>query len=614
MSKDKAAHDQDKATGLAQTPPPEKNAEQPAPQTRKSEPRFWGKLQTFKRKIGTLNFLLFGLVVLVGGAVYLRLQQAETNTSNPSTQLIIVQLNDIYRLDSVRAGKRGGLARVVTLLRQLKTQNPGIPIIVLHAGDFLSPSLESNVFHGKQMIDAMNFIHDVSPLYVVPGNHEFDFDNKYKGYLSEAIIKSRFPWVASNLERNDPALLPALRDSVKQHVVVTFGSLRLGIFGLTIDKAHGDKDQPYAPISGDYARIAGAQIEELEREGADLVVGLTHLNIGDDRELAKLKQKYPRFLWIAGGHEHSLDREPGWSGAALITKGDSNGRTVWKISVVKNDQNIDIREESVVIDESIQPDPAFTQNIENFYRAKLRNERPYLDTVILTKPDGLTERDRCYDGTEEAVRDRESNWGNFLTDTMLKAYKGKPADVAVLNGGSIRVDDIICERITFENLERTFPYGETPVVFVKLTGKDLKRQILDSSIGSKRGDGRFLQVSGVTFRRDFSAGPSGVIKDLKLQSGQRQIAFDDNRTYTVAVNEYLFKCGDDYKFREFVTHYIPAGPDLRALTYAALSAQTKSKTQPQGRIIDLPDYVILPALSKPVWKKLEALEQPCPLK
>jgi 5'-nucleotidase len=576
-----------------------------APETRKTlRQKLAARWVSFKNKIGILGFMLAGLMLLVAGAVYLSSQPAGTNNSNPSPQLIIVQLNDIYRLDAVRAGKRGGLARVVALLRQLKTQNPGVPVIVLHAGDFLSPSLESSLFHGSQMIDAMNFINDVAPLYVVPGNHEFDFDDKDKGYLTEAILKSKFPWVASNLERNDSALLPVLRDNVKQNVLVTFGRVRLGIFGLTIDRSHGDQDQPYAAISGDYARIAGAQIEELERQGADLIVGLTHLNIGDDHELAKLRQQHPRFLWIAGGHEHSLDREFGWPGAALITKGDSNARTVWKISVMQNDLNVSIREESVTIDESIQPDPAFTTNVENFYRYKLRNERPYLDTVISTQPN------RCYDGTEEAVRDRESDWGDFLTDTMRQTYKDQPADVAVLNGGSIRIDDTICDRITFENLERTFAY-ETPVVFVKLKGKDLKQYILESSAGSKRGDGRFLQVSGVTFRRDLS-GSSGVIKDLELQSEKGQIPFDENKTYVVAVNKYIFDCGDGYRFRQFVTEYIPAGPDLRALTYAALSAPTKNAAQSRGRIIDLPGYVNLPLVSAPKWETLNPVDQRCP--
>jgi len=562
-------------------------------------------LRKLGNKAGTIGYLLMGLVFLVAVALYLNWQGVPSNDSNPSTELIIVQINDIYRLDAVRAGKRGGLARVVSLLRQLKTQNPGVPVIVLHAGDFLSPSLESNLFHGAQMIDAMNFIHDIAPLYVVPGNHEFDYSDTDKGYLTEAILKSKFPWVASNIERNDSALLPALRDNVRQNIVLTIGNTKLGIFGLTIAGAQGGKDRPYAPISEDYVRIASTQIQQLERESAELIVGLTHLNIGDDHELAKLTQQHPRFLWIAGGHEHSLDREPASSGTALITKGDSNARTVWKVSVVRNGQNIEVREESVVIDESIQPDPAFTQNIESFYRAKLRNERPYMDNVISSLPD------RCYDGTEEAVRDRESDWGDFLADTMRKAYKDEIADVAVLNSGSIRIDDTICDHITFENLERTFAY-ETPVVLIKLKGKDLKKYVLDSSASSKRGDGRFLQVSGVSFRRDPSGGASEVVKDLQVQSGNHLSAFDESRTYKVAVNKYLFDCGDGYKFREFVSDYIPAGPDLRALTYAALSAQAKNRPEAAGRIIDLPGYVKLPAIPAPKWQTLNSADRQCP--
>ena len=599
MSDHPADNQKDKPTEANESTSAETSPESPTPSPKTPKPAREG----WAARIGTLNFLLLLLVLLVVGALYLSSRDVPPNDSNPSTQLIIVQLNDIYRLDAVRAGKRGGLARVVAFLRQLKTQNPQVPVIVLHAGDFLSPSLESNLFHGAQMIDAMNFINEVAPLYVVPGNHEFDFEDKDKGYLTEAILKSKFPWVASNIERSDSNLLPALRDNVNQHIVMTSGKVKLGIFGLTIDQ--GDKDSPYAAISGDYALIANTQIQQLESQGTDLIVGLTHLNIGDDHELAKLKQQHPRFLWIAGGHEHSLDREPGWPGAALITKGDSNARTIWKISVIKNGRNVDIHEESVVIDESIRPDPEFTQNIENFYRAKLRNELPYLDTVISTDPN------RCYDGTEEAVRDRESNWGNFLTDTMRTAYKGITADVAVLNGGSIRIDDTICDRITFENLERTFAY-ETQVVLVKLKGKDLKKYILDSSASSKRGDGRFLQVSGVSFRRDLSAGSREVIRDLQVSSAKRPIAFDEAKTYVVAVNKYIFCDGDGYKFRQFVTDYIPAGPDLRALTYAALSAQTKDKAQVVGRIIDLPSYVKLPSVPTPKWQTLNATDRPCP--
>jgi 5'-nucleotidase len=555
-------------------------------------------------KMNLLNVLLISVVLLVAVALYLGSRTGSAETSKPSTELVIVQLNDIYRLDAVRAGKRGGLARVVSLIRRLKEQNS--QVIVLHAGDFLAPSLESDVFHGSQMIDAMNFINDIAPLYAVPGNHEFDYKDTQQAFLTDAIEKSKFQWIASNIERNDPALLSTLKGPrINQHLLVTYGKVKLGIFGLTIDAAHDGKDQTYAPLSGDYERIAREEIEYLEGQGADLIVGLTHLNIEDDQKLAKLKQQHPRFMWIAGGHEHALDREPAWTNGALITKGDSNARTVWKVSVIRNGQNVELHEESIPIDGTTPADPVFAQDIENFYRTKLRNVRPYLDTKIVDIPS------RCYDGTEEAVRERESDWGDYLTDTMRKMYPGVTVDVAVLNGGTIRIDDSICERITFENLERTFAY-DAPIVLVKLKGEDLRKQILEASVGSKRGDGRFLQVSGVSFRRDFSKKGGEILQDLQLDSAKGPVPFSDTQTYVVAVNRYIFGCGDDYHFRQYVTEYIDGNRDLRTFTYAALAGQTKSTGQTLARISDLPEYVKLPSQPVPTWQTFT--DKQCPAK
>jgi 2',3'-cyclic-nucleotide 2'-phosphodiesterase (5'-nucleotidase family) len=98
-----------------------------------------------------------------------------------------------------------------------------------------------------------------------------------------------------------------------------------------------------------------------------------------------------------------------------------------------------------------------------------------------------------------------------------------------------------------------------------------------------------------------------------MQSAKGSVPFSDTKTYVVAVNDYIFGCGDGYKFKEIVTDYIPKGPDLRSLTYTALSAQTKNKDQTVGRIIDLPEYIKLPSVQSPKWQTL-ALDKPCPSK
>ena len=93
----------------------------------------------------------------------------------PVTQpdgLTFIHLNDTYRVGTVEDGKRGGFSRIVTLVRELQAQ--GRDVRLLHGGDFLYPSLESQLWDGMQMVDAMNFLNAVAPLYVTSGNHEFD--------------------------------------------------------------------------------------------------------------------------------------------------------------------------------------------------------------------------------------------------------------------------------------------------------------------------------------------------------------------------------------------------------------------------------------------------------
>ena len=206
----------------------------------------------------------------------------------------VVQLNDVYRIDAVENGAAGGIGRVVTLVEQTKRANRGTPVLVLHAGDFIAPSLESRYFQGRQMIDALNFLDARADLIAVPGNHEFD--ESRPGMLAGAIRRSRFPWLAGNvtLRTGDAEADGRLgRDTV-----FTAGGMRIGVFTLTFL----DTPRDYAPQQpGDFAALAEAQIASLEAAGAEIIVGLTHLNLDDDRRIARLKRTHPKLVWIGAG-------------------------------------------------------------------------------------------------------------------------------------------------------------------------------------------------------------------------------------------------------------------------------------------------------------------------
>ena len=78
-----------------------------------------------------------------------------TATRQQEGGITFIHLNDIYRVGTVEDGKRGGLSRVVTLVRALQAE--GRDVRILHGGDFLYPSLESQLWDGEQMVEAFNF-------------------------------------------------------------------------------------------------------------------------------------------------------------------------------------------------------------------------------------------------------------------------------------------------------------------------------------------------------------------------------------------------------------------------------------------------------------------------
>lgn len=466
-----------------------------------------------------------------------------------------IQLNDVYRIDAVENGAAGGLGRVATLAERTRRETRA-PVMILHAGDFIFPSLESRYFAGMQMIDALNFLHAKAPVVVVPGNHEFD--EKKEEVFVGAVRASRFPWLVSNLTATTTDA--AVNARMRPDTVLSLGGMRVGIFALTfLDAPRG-----YARADTAYVEIARRKIRELEARGADAIVALTHLDLADDRRIARLRAEHPKLVWVAGGHEHYLIREEGSDSTALITKGDSNARRVWKVLLGRRNGRPAVHAVPVEVDASIPADPAYRAQVEERYRAEIRRKVPFFDAQIGHSATRL-------DGTEETVRNAESSWGNYLTDVMRGAFPDFPADVAVLNGGAIRVDDAFQGPVRWEHLARTFGFP-TRVGLVWLKGKDLRETVLERSVSGAKGEGRFLQLSGARFTYDRSREPGDRVTEVRVREGDGWAPLDERRVYLVAVPDYLYGGGDGYTFKSRAVMAVPPGPDLKLLVFDALSA------------------------------------------
>src|SRR6185295_1380985 len=118
--------------------------------------------------IRRVALLLALALIVIGppeGGHYLRAQQDDPGSPRRLAQLTLLQINDVY--STVPINDVGGLARVATLKQRLSAEKH--PVLMLLAGDFLSPSVASSVFKGEQMVATLNA---AGLDYATFGNHE----------------------------------------------------------------------------------------------------------------------------------------------------------------------------------------------------------------------------------------------------------------------------------------------------------------------------------------------------------------------------------------------------------------------------------------------------------
>ncbi len=483
----------------------------------------------------------------------------------PSGTLTFIHFNDTYRIDAVEEGRAGGFGRVVTIIRELKQQ--GNDVRILQGGDFLFPSLESQLWQGEQIVDAFNFMDNIAPMYVVPGNHEFD--RRGPEAVINAIRLSEFDWLGDNVWLHTGN--EAIDQGMQTGFVFESGGKKIGIFALTIHQDDGGNDRDYAPIDRDYVGIAEESIKRLEAKNVDAIIGLTHLHLHTDKEIARLKARHPRFLFIAGGHEHEPEHEAATVESAEIVKGASNARTIWQIDVrFPEDGGIpEVVSKMIELDETIAIDADY-EILDARWRRKLLETIPFLPARIGTAAVPL-------DAREVTIRNEESSWANFIVDQMRLAFGEPAADFAFVNSGTLRIDDYIAEDITFEDVGRTFGFSSY-LRHLVLTGSDFKAVMEAGYRGTGPSKGYFPQISGFRVCVDRSRLDGDRIIQLQLPAGNGWDDIEPDADYLVVAPDLLYRGGDGYDFSRARDVSRP-GSELKYLVLdAVIRAQAAGET------------------------------------
>jgi 2',3'-cyclic-nucleotide 2'-phosphodiesterase (5'-nucleotidase family) len=489
----------------------------------------------------------------------------ESTVSNPSG-LTFIHVNDTYRIADVEDGTSGGFGRVITVIRQV--QSEGRDVHVLHGGDLLAPSLESQIWNGEQMVEALNFVDDIAPVYFVAGNHEFDFRDRDSAYFVNAVKSSRFDWLGDNyvLKTGDSAVDAKLLTAF----TFTHGDKTIGVFAVTLSSEDaGLPARSYVEYDRDYMGNVERVIKEHEAKGVDVIIGITHLDMSNDEELARLRRDHPTFEFIAGGHEHEANSLPQSKDSAAIFKGSSNARVIWRIDVDFDDNGAaSIAAIRLDMDSHVTKDPDYAK-FENEWRQKVLELYPIIDAKVGVAGDR-------FNLTEESVRNGENGWTNYIVDQARGAFGEQQSDFAFINSGSIRIDDYISDDITYEDIARTFGFSSA-LRRMTLSGAEFVTLLEAGYRGEGRSKGYFPQISG--FRVCVDRGRADYSRIVSLQvpgdSGWHEIVADQD--YTLVIPDFLFGDMDGYTMPRSARE--SATPPGTVLQYLVLDAIIKSQAK-----------------------------------
>ena len=437
----------------------------------------------------------------------------DAGAAAPGVVVSMLHFNDVYEITPVEGGRSGGLARVATLRRRLLDSLPSL--VTTLGGDFVSPSalgtarVDGERLAGRQMVAVLNAL---GLDWATLGNHEFDIpEAAFRARLAE----SRFRYVVSNVTDSAGRPFP----HVVPHAIVPVRAgnrtIRIGLLGVVL----GANRVPWVRYS-DPVAAARAHVAML-RDSVDAVVALTHLAIADDQRLV---EEVPGIDLVLGGHEHEnyvLRR-----GARLtpIVKGDANVRTVALVSLRFGAEGAPPRVgvDLVPITDAIPDDSAVAAEVQRWLARGFAGYRELgfePDSVVATLSVPL-------DGRESTVRTRAGT----LSDVILAAMRREApdAEVAIFNGGSIRIDDVVPPGpVTQYDVIRILPFGGK-LLRADLSGALLQR-VLEVGRGNS-GNGGYLHAAGARWEGE-----------RLLVAGA---AVDASRFYRVVISDFLLSGGE----------------------------------------------------------------------
>ncbi len=471
--------------------------------------------------------------------------------SAEGTKITFLHSNDMGEI----SGKRGygGFPELATLIATERMRSSGA--ITTFGGDLISPSLMSGLSHGVEMVDMLNALKvDIAVL----GNHEFDFG---PDVTRERIAQSNFSWLASNVE----VVGGAADLGAKKIFIKEVGGFKVGFFG-TVTPETVSLSSPGANIKfEDIVTAANSAMVDLKKQGAEIFVAITHMDLADDIRLAK---EVSGLHAILGGHDHRTFASVE-NGVVILQAGsDLRYLGVLDLDVERKEKRGKkylsvIPSWKILATSNVTPNMQISEMTKAF--EKLLDKK--LDIEV-----GKTHV--ALDTRRISVRTKQGTFGQFVALAMKEEVG---ADIGFTNGGGIRGDRQYeaGSVLTRKDILRELPFGNVTVL-VEVSGSNMI-ELLEHSVSKvEDGAGRFGHFVGVSFDINVKNAAGNRISNVQV-AGE---PISQTKLYTLATNDYVAGGGDGFGMLKKSTHLIDKAAGTLMATTVMNSIKKKGGISP----------------------------------
>ena len=426
-----------------------------------------------------------------------------------NSDFVMLFTNDFHSQIEPMDGGDGGVLRLQALVDSVRTAEPHV--LLADAGDLVQGTYYFSLLNGvveMKMLDMLKY--DIRTL----GNHEFD--KKMTG-LGDMLALSKVPVVASNYDFSNTDLAQYVVPSK----ILNAGKIKVGFIGLNVRLLNlVNKTACEGVVWQDAVNVADKYAEELRKQGADLVIALSHLGYEADSDAyyydKGLAKRTKHIDMIIGGHSHTTLRT-----AVYVTDLDGD-----KVPIVQTgSKGLNLGYAKIKLDDKGKP--SFTYRLIPVDKRLDNRVDATFSSIIADYAAEVKEKMEVKLGYAPYYINRgtpESALGNLTADGLIwmaKQFHNKTADVAVYNSGGVRAN-ISKGDVTLGDVYAVYPFDNV-LSLVTIKGSKLKELL-------KKVPGSLYVNAGVKIVKSGSSITTMTV-------GGKTIS--DSQNYTVATIDYI---------------------------------------------------------------------------